>query len=96
MLSNPKSSQAAHQRFYFQHENTDGDCPFVHMQRAKTLLREQISEELARIITIINKMCYLRIVVPPTEMGLAVKVNEYIEINTTMRVPKIRSAVQTQ
>lgn len=63
------------------------------MQRAKTLPREPIREEPASILTVVNKICYLRLVVPPTEMGLAIKVNEYIEINTNMRVQKIRSAV---
>lgn len=65
----------------------------MHTQRAKTLLREQIQEELARILTAVNKICYLRTVVPPTEMRLAIKVNEYTEISTNMRVQKIRSAV---
>lgn len=60
----------------------------MHKQRAKTLLREQIREELARILTLVNKICYLRIVVPPTELGLAVKVNEYIGINTQHETAK--------
>lgn len=93
MFCNLRSSQVAHQRFSFQYENTDGYSPRVHRQRAKTLLREQIQEELARILTTVNKTCYLRTVVPPTEMGLAIKVNEYTEISTNMRVQKIRSAV---
>lgn len=74
--------------FIFPYENTDSYSPCVHKQRAKTLLREQIREELARILTLVNKICYLRIVVPPTELGLAVKVNEYIGINTQHETAK--------
>lgn len=50
-----------------------------------------IWEEPAKILKLVNKICTLRTVALPDQMGLAIKVNEDTEIKINITVHTIRA-----